>query len=639
MEALRRGASLAQQQAPAAEGSRHMSTVTTMTTGATSTKFSSQPPPPPPRIPSPTLMPEAPRLAPTGLPFYTHTEPQTSAGLPAVPPTKVQYFRYTYSTPNAPEEVDLAIARMVSNLSPPPGSRWQGVVGFDMEWTVPVTKGKTKTGLIQISDETSILLVQISSMKYFPSKLKALITSPTILKVGVNISGDMRRLCQEFGVEHAGRGIVDLSFLAKVVDVGLIGTKVADLDSDRASIGIGVVPKGGDQIPTNSGDALESDNDSEKEIDILGGTGDGETERAGSKSRATAPVNKVVRPGRVLIQLARLVRRYLGRELEKGEERMSNWDVLLSKLQRRYAANDVHAGLALYHALRSVHARSIAEGVIPVPAPPPWETPSSSTTSSLTSPTTPQVPAPPPFRPEPTTTPATKPEPQPVPVDQLQNLTPGQLDSLLPWSILVYDLRAEMDDARAAVTARRIKEGVDVNGKGEAVVAAEAAAKAAVKSSIPASPAATGKDTPTESIVATSSTHTDTPPSSTLAKDSSPADPPLADNYYGIIPSKGMTRVHERHRAAEQKNEVMGKKWPPTRVTAPRPAPPASSSSSAPTTKSRPASPSSSTTIPTKPSSSQLRAYLLWHNRKLTLPQICAMMRSERAPLAKHTVM
>ncbi|KAG9076383.1 hypothetical protein FS749_011840, partial [Ceratobasidium sp. UAMH 11750] len=480
MEALRRGASLAPQQAATAESSRQMSTVAAMTTDVVSANLAPQPPLPPPRAPSPTSRPNAPRLAPTGLPFYTHTEAHISAGLPAVPLANVKYFRYGYSTPNAPEEANMAISRMVSNLNSPPGSRWQGVVGFDMEWTVPVTKGKTRTGLVQISDETSILLIQISSMKYIPSKLKALITSPTILKVGVNIGNDMRRLCQEFGVECAGRGIVDLSFLAKVADVGLIGTKVADLDSDRASIGIGMVPKDNNQALTSTEDVLESENDSEKEIDIPDETlvtaGNGEAKGMGLKSRATTPAIKVVRPGRVLIQLARLVRRYLGRELEKGEERTSNWDMYLSPQQRRYAANDVHAGLAVYHALRSIHTRSVVEGIIPVPIPPPWEVPLGSATDSMPSSTTPQTPAPPPFGLKTTTTSVNHPEPQLVPVDQLQNLTPDQLDSLLPWSTLVYDLRAEMDDARAAVQARRIKEGVDVTGKGEAVVAAEAAA-------------------------------------------------------------------------------------------------------------------------------------------------------------------
>ncbi|KAG8696720.1 hypothetical protein FRC09_008305 [Ceratobasidium sp. 395] len=622
MEALRRGASLAQEQATTTDGSRHMSTITSMTTGITSASTTPPPPLPPPlRVPSPTVIPNAPRLAPTGLPFYSHTEPQISAGLPAVPLAKVQYFRSGYQSSSSPEEANLAISRMISNLKSPPGSRWQGVVGFDMEWTVPAPKGRLKTGLIQISDDTSILLIQISSMKYFPSKLKALIISPTILKVGVNIGNDMRRLCREFGVDYAGRGIVELSYLARVADVGLVGTSVIDMDSDRASIGIGVIPNDKDQALASSGeDVLDLDSDPEKEIAMLNENLPMANEDDGSENVTleAGPVHKFVRPGRTLIQLARLARRYLGRELEKGEERTSNWDRFLTKEQCRYAANDAHAGLALYHTLRSLHTRSIAQGVIPVSAPPPWEIPLTiGTNSSNSSSNTTPRPASPPFRSKTTTTTTmTEPEPQLVPVDQLQNLTPGQLDSLLPWPTLVFDLRADMEAARAAVQAKRVKEGVDVNGKGEAVIAAEAAAKAAAAKA--STPAVDGKD---------SSTEVD-----------HQSNLPLADNY-GTPLSKGMTRVVERQRAAEQKNQVMGKKWPPTRITAPRPEQTVATPSSATgTTPDLAVLSSTNATAPTKPTPLQLRAYLLWHNRQLPLSQICVMMRSEKTPLTKSTV-
>ncbi|KAG8766652.1 hypothetical protein FRC12_006731 [Ceratobasidium sp. 428] len=648
MEALRRGASLAQEPAAAADGSRHMSTTTSTATGITSA--STTPPPPPPlppplRVPSPITIPNGPRLAPTGLPFYSHTEPQTSAGLPAVPLAKVQYFRSGYQSSSSPEEANLAISRMIGNLKSPPGSRWQGVVGFDMEWTVPAPKGRLKTGLIQISDDTSILLIQISSMKYFPSKLKALITSPTILKVGVNIGNDMRRLCREFGVDYAGRGIVELSYLARVADVGLVGTSVIDMDSDRASIGIGVIPNDKDQALASSGeDVLDLDSDPEKEIAMLNenlpmANEDDESENV---TLEAGPVHKFVRPGRTLIQLARLARRYLGRELEKGEERTSNWDKFLTKEQCRYAANDAHAGLALYHTLRSLHTRSITQGVIPVSTPPPWETPliTGTDSSDSSSNSTPR-PASPPFRSKTTIiTTTTKPEPQPVPVDQLQNLTPGQLDSLLPWSTLVFDLRADMEAARAAVQAKRIKEGVDVNGKGEAIIAAEAAAKAAATKA--STPAVDEKDSSTEGNVAIISTHIGTSLPFNLTNNPVLADHqsnlPLADNY-GAPLSKGMTRVVERQRAAEQKNQVMGKKWPPTRITAPRPEQTVASPSSAACITPDPAVQSStSTTAPTKPTPLQLRAYLLWHNRQLPLSQICVMMKSDKVPLTKAAV-
>jgi hypothetical protein len=200
----------------------------------------------------------------------------------------------------------------------------------------------------------------------------------------------MRRLCKEFGVEYAGRGIVDLSFLAKITDVGLVGTRVGDLDTDQAGVGVGVKStKDENELLANaSGDILDANSNlSDEETPVATITG------AKTKPRAISPADKLVPPGRGLVQLARLSRRYLGRELAKGDVRTSNWDRFLSKdqLQCQYlfhlyllisrpnksdfldAANDVHAGLAIYHALRFIHARSIAEGVIPVPAPPPWD--------------------------------------------------------------------------------------------------------------------------------------------------------------------------------------------------------------------------------------------------------------------------
>ncbi|QRW13255.1 3'-5' exonuclease [Ceratobasidium sp. AG-Ba] len=616
MEALRRGASLAQEQVAAGEGSRQLSTIASMTIGIASTTplpVSAPLPPSPSPVPSPALSTEAPRLAPTGLPFYTHTESVQSSGLPPIPRSNVHYFRSSRDNPGAPDNVNMAITRMINNLQSPPGSRWQGVVGFDMEWTVPYSKGRIKTGLIQLSDEKDILLIQISSMKYMPIKLKAIITSPTILKVGVNIGNDMRRLYQEFGLDYAGRGILDLSNLARVADVGLVGTRVGDMDSNRAHVGIGIKKDQALASTSSVDDILDAENDLEKEDSIPGDESMMIAEKLTSTiSRGVDPADKLVRNGRTPIQLARLCRRYLQRELEKGDERTSNWDIKLSKEQCQYAANDVHSGLALYHALRTIHTQSVPAGLIPVPAPPPWEKDVASTKNSaepLSSST--KLPASPPFRAK--TVPAKgapRPEIALVPVEQLQDLTPAQVESLLPWSTLVSDLRADMDAARAAVQNKRAKEGVDIRGKGEAVVEAEAAAKAAATSK---SPTASAPIEPLEESMPSSvSTPLKSASSSSLTKVA------LEDNY-ATTPSK-----------------VLGKKWPPTRVIAPRIVQ-ASSSSSISTSEVRPSSPGSHSTTSAKLSPVQLRVYLLWHNGKLSLPQICAKVGSNKAPLEKYT--
>lgn len=93
-----------------------------------------------------------PSLSPAGLPFYTHTEKLDLSGLPSVPTSNIHYFRHDTKTPNAVDDVNAAIEKMLGRMNPPPDSRWRGVVGFDMEWTVLMRTGSKRTGLIQVSE-------------------------------------------------------------------------------------------------------------------------------------------------------------------------------------------------------------------------------------------------------------------------------------------------------------------------------------------------------------------------------------------------------------------------------------------------------------------------------------------------------
>lgn len=139
----------------------------------------------------------------------------------------------------------------------------------------------------------------------------------------------MRKLIRDFGPEYAGRGVVELSTLARIADVGLVGTKTDDLDSNRANIGIGAVHTDSPSESVLAGaddDDLDSNGEDEVAVPEKKDTTPGRREKT--------PVEKRVRPGKAVIQLARLSRRYLGRELEKGEERLSNWDLYLTQKQR-----------------------------------------------------------------------------------------------------------------------------------------------------------------------------------------------------------------------------------------------------------------------------------------------------------------
>ncbi|CAE6467108.1 unnamed protein product [Rhizoctonia solani] len=625
MEALRRGTS---QTDGTSLCSRQMSTSTVNI---------------PTRSRSPISTKKAP-VSSTGLPFYSHMEAFDSSPLPPLPSTNVKYLRDL-------DSANVFVTQMMDRMEPLPGSRWRGVVGFDMEWTVGFGMGQRKTGLIQLSDTMTILLIQISAMDSFPHRLKDLIYSSTILKVGLNVAADMKKLCRDFGPSYAARGVLDLSDLARSVDVGLIGTPIQDLDSNRATLGVGVpktssptqndIVTHGDMADPDKGDEPSDDEDAA----VPG-------RNVSATSAKEVGANEVVRAGKKLISFARLVRRYLACELEKGDVRTSNWERVLSPEQKRYAANDAHAGLALYYALRELHSLSVAKGLIPIPSPAPWE---GQMFPDGTNPSSPgSHPAPPPFRPK-VTSRTTSSSRTFILTNELQSLTPAQLDSVLPWDSLIRDLHAELEDTRAAVLVKRKKEGVDLKGRGEAIIAAEAAL------------AAEQTDAPSQTHISDLDTAT---ASNGLISN------PLGDKYYDNLqprnalppPSKGKLHgTSNRHAYQDKQNEVLGKKWPPTRNFAPRPAETWSQTSSStipivslpvsatktpsdndevdsqPHGPTRPPMPnrSVSSSAPgssVQSSSRQLRAYLLWHKQQLPLSQICASMRSVRYPLAKSTV-
>ncbi|CAE6522146.1 unnamed protein product [Rhizoctonia solani] len=630
MEALRRGAS---QNDGTLGPSRQMSTVASVSHSRyRSPQYATRPK-------SPTSIAKS-SVSSTGLPFYTHTESLDSSSLPALSTSRVEYIRDM-------DQANYAVGQLIDRMEPLHGSRWRGVVGFDMEWTVRMGPQR-KTGLIQVSDASTVLLIQISSMESFPHKLKELITSAIILKVGVNIGGDMKKLCRDFGPSYAARGVLDLSQLARAVDVGLVGTTMEDLDSSRASLGVGV-SKNLDStqvdnlLDTNMEDELSDEENAQASI-----------ENDSAKPTKKEGTNEIVRSGRKVISFARLVRRYLGRELEKGDVRTSNWETRLSGEQKQYAANDAHAGLALYYALRKVHSLAISKGVIPVPSPPPWGSDLHLNTTMELPPSGPR-PAPPPFRARITSYKAT-PTQEFVPVSELQDLTPVQLESLIPWDSLIQDLQAEFEEARAAVLVKRKKEGVDLKGRGEAVVAAEETA-AVVKLA----------DTP--SLAHTSN-------SNSIAAGRKVVPNPLGNAYYdspqpgSVYPRRnGIMHVGGRRQAQPDKqSEALGKKWPPTRSFPTRSteslshAPPLTTPSlSKPVSEAEPADsdvevepqlpesthsplPTRSVNSPTvssgaRSSPQHLRAYLLWHKQQLPLAQICASLRSARYPLANSTVM
>ncbi|OCH92730.1 hypothetical protein OBBRIDRAFT_833249 [Obba rivulosa] len=91
------------------------------------------------------------------------------------------------------------------------------VLGFDMEWRPVFQAGKkAKVALIQLAYKNTVWLIHISKMGGPPELLKNILEDPTIVKTGVGIQFDCKKLWQDWKVNV--RNVVDLSLLARSAD-------------------------------------------------------------------------------------------------------------------------------------------------------------------------------------------------------------------------------------------------------------------------------------------------------------------------------------------------------------------------------------------------------------------------------------
>lgn len=84
-------------------------------------------------------------------------------------------------------------------------------IGFDMEWDPTFSKGRPENpvALIQLASRTRIALIQLPPNAALPSALDKLLSDPTVIKVGVNILGDAKKLLRDTNTQLAGG--IDLS--------------------------------------------------------------------------------------------------------------------------------------------------------------------------------------------------------------------------------------------------------------------------------------------------------------------------------------------------------------------------------------------------------------------------------------------
>ncbi|CDO72744.1 hypothetical protein BN946_scf184990.g27 [Trametes cinnabarina] len=92
------------------------------------------------------------------------------------------------------------------------------ILGFDTEWKPNFIKGRAENpvALVQLASEHLILLIHVSYMPTFPEKLRELLADETVLKAGVGIQKDCKKLYHDYDVDT--RNCVDLALLARTVD-------------------------------------------------------------------------------------------------------------------------------------------------------------------------------------------------------------------------------------------------------------------------------------------------------------------------------------------------------------------------------------------------------------------------------------
>ena len=93
----------------------------------------------------------------------------------------------------------------------PPGTT--PILGLDAEWRPVREKGTSRTvALLQLSDRNNCVLIQLQQLSHMPPALIALLGDANVLKVGVAVLADARKLLRDYELDV--RGCVDLQSVA-----------------------------------------------------------------------------------------------------------------------------------------------------------------------------------------------------------------------------------------------------------------------------------------------------------------------------------------------------------------------------------------------------------------------------------------
>lgn len=114
------------------------------------------------------------------------------------------------------------------------------VVGLDAEWTPPFKatdeekKGKTalKVALLQLATDEEVLLIHLASLECLPNCVANLLSSTSILKVGLGIAADLTRIHASYPVDSSDTAWTASNF----IDVGDMAKKIGAAARGSASL-------------------------------------------------------------------------------------------------------------------------------------------------------------------------------------------------------------------------------------------------------------------------------------------------------------------------------------------------------------------------------------------------------------------
>ncbi|KIM27573.1 hypothetical protein M408DRAFT_24497 [Serendipita vermifera MAFF 305830] len=203
-------------------------------------------------------------------------------------------------------------------------------IGFDLEWRPNFIKGtpSNRVACVQLADHSNVIIVQISGMRTLPEMLVEVLQDKRLMKVGVGIAGDVKKLNKDWDVNV--ENVLDLSTLARECDPYWNEEDRRKAEARKALAAeqakIGMLAAGPNKAEFMK-DPMAAPNSEDLEPTVEQWTGPS-------------------------IGLARLAARCLSVTLVKNKKTVtSNWERPLTPLQIEYAANDAAVAYDIYQML------------------------------------------------------------------------------------------------------------------------------------------------------------------------------------------------------------------------------------------------------------------------------------------------